>query len=263
VGDVGAVAGVAMVKDEADVVGGTLRHMADEVDFLIVADNGSTDGTRDILHQLAGELPLTVVDDPDPAYYQSVKMSGLAARAAQAGAEWVVPFDADELWYATHRIRDVLPGLDCSIAYATLTNHFCTALDGDDPDPFRSMGWRQRDPAPLGKVAFRWEPGSVIHQGNHGVSRPSGGIGVPALQIRHFPYRSPQQFARKAVNGAAAYRRTDLPVDMGAHWRAYGQIADRYGTEALEDVYRQHFWYLSPTDAGLVHDPAPYLRWRS
>lgn len=255
--------GVSMVRDEADVIAGTLRHLADEVDRLIVADNGSTDGTGDILRDLARDLPLTVLDDPEPAYYQSAKMSALAERAAGMGATWIVPFDADELWVASAgRIRDVLADLDADIAHADLLNHFCTAIDPRGDDPFRTIGWRQRDVAPLPKVAFRWEPGAVVHQGNHGVSLPSGGSAKAALEVRHFPYRSAAQFVRKAINGAGAYARTDLPADQGAHWRAYGQIAARHGHEALEDVFRQHFWYLSPTDSGLVHDPAPYLRWR-
>ncbi len=82
------------------------------------------------------------------------------------------------------------------------------------------------------------------------------------LQVRHFPYRSAAQFVRKAITGAAAYACTDLPPDQGAHWRAYGEIAERHGTEALADVFREHFWFRSPTDSGLVHDPAPYMRWR-
>lgn len=259
----GATFGIAMVRDEVDIVAGTLRHMADEVDHLIVADNGSTDGTRDILDKLAAELPLTVLDDPDPAYYQSVKMSALAARAAEAGAMWVVPFDADELWFAPDdRISTVLRGLDFPIATAALTNHFCTAIDPAGDDPFETIVWRQREPGRLPKVAFRWEPGAVIHQGNHGVTLPSGGRAGQVLQIRHFPYRSAAQFVRKAVNGAAAYKSTNLPADQGAHWRAYGDIAERHGEEALADVFRQHFWYLSPTDADMVRDPAPYLRWQ-
>lgn len=251
-----------MVRDEADVIEGTLRHMADEVDHLLVADNLSTDGTREILHKLAAELPLTVVDDPDPAYFQSRKMSALADLAAASGAVWIVAFDADEIWYAPHRISDVLAGLDCPIAHAVLYNHLRTAADVDDSDPFRSMVWRQPTPAPLPKVAFRWEPGSVIHQGNHGVTLPSGGIGVPALEIRHFPYRSAAQFVAKAVNGAAAYAATDLPEHQGAHWRAYGEVHKLLGEAGLEEVYRTHFRYESPTDAGLICDPAPYLRWQ-
>lgn len=255
--------GISMVKNEIDVIGGVLRHMAGEVDHLIVADNMSTDGTRRVLDQLMTELSLTVVEDPEPGYYQSGKMTGLARRAAAAGATWIVPFDADELWTAPRRIRDVLAGLRCSIAYAALYNHLRTAVDVDDPDPFRAMVWRRPAPVPLPKVAFRWETDAVIHQGNHGVTLPSGGVGVPALEVRHFPYRSKRQFVTKAVQGAAAYRRTNLPADMGAHWRSYGQIYDRMGTAGLERVFRAHYWHLSPTDSGLIRDPAPYLRWRS
>jgi glycosyltransferase involved in cell wall biosynthesis len=257
-----ATYGVSMVRDEADVIEGTLRHMADEVDHLIVADNNSMDGTREILDRLGGELPLTVLDDPDPAYFQSAKMSRLAGLAAEAGAAWVVPFDADELWVSPHgRIRDVLAGLRGQ-AVAALYNHLCTALDVAGPDPFRSMVWRQDAPGALPKMALRWEDGAVIHQGNHGVTLPSGGPRVEGLlEVRHFPYRSAEQMVRKALNGSEAYKAADLPVDQGAHWRAYGEIIERYGEEALKDWFRHHFWYISPTDSGLVLDPAPYMRW--
>lgn len=258
-----ATFGICMVRDEADVIAGTVRHMAGEVDELIVADNGSIDGTRDLLAELAHELPLTVVDDRDPGYYQSRKMTALAELAAGRGAVWVVPFDADELWVAEHRIADVLADTGATVATADLFNHLCTALDLDEPDPFRSMVWRQAQPGPLPKVAVRWEPGAVIEQGNHGARLPSGAVAKALLQVRHFPYRSPEQMVRKALNGAEAYRATDLPPDQGAHWRAYGELIDRLGPDALEDVFREHFWYLSPTDSGLVRDPAPYLRWRS
>lgn len=255
---------VTMVKDEADVIAGTLRHMADEVDELIVADNGSTDGTRDVLADLARDLPMTVLDDPDPAYHQSAKMTNLAALAAENGAEWIVPFDADELWFHhVDRVGVVLSGLDPEIGYvsAAIVNHFATSLDEPDVDPFRSMVWRQRDPQRLGKVAFRWERGAIVHQGNHGVTLPSGRPGTPVLSIRHFPYRSPEQMITKAVNGAAAYAATDYAPSVGAHWRAYGQIHDRLGDDGIREVFTTHFWYLSPTDSGLVRDPAPYLRW--
>lgn len=255
------VAGVAMVRDEADIIEGTLRHMAGEVDFLIVADNASTDGSRDILADLAAHLPLCVLDDPEPGYYQSDKMSRLAALAGEQGAEWIVPFDADELWVADDRISTILRATHATVATARLFNHFATAADPDGPDPFDTIRWRQPDPAPLAKVAFRWEPGAVIHQGNHGVTLPHGEQPADLLEVRHFPYRSAEQFVRKARNGAAAYRATDLPISEGAHWRQYGDLLDRFGEDALHDVYRQHFWFLSPVDSGLIHDPAPYMRW--
>jgi glycosyltransferase involved in cell wall biosynthesis len=252
-----------MVKDEADVIGGTLAHLADEVDFLLVADNASTDGTREILAELEDQLPLTVIDDPDPAYYQSRKMSDLAERAAGAGADWIVPFDADELWFThTKPIAKVLDGIRAPLVRANLFDHRPSAIDVDDTDPFRSIVWREPKPAGLPKVAFRWEPGAVIHQGNHGVTLPSrSSLGPYLIEIRHFPYRSAEQFVRKARNGAAAYRATDLPVTEGAHWRQYGDLLDRFGEPALEEVFRTWFWNLAPVEAGLINDPAPYRRW--
>lgn len=261
------IVGISMVKDEADIVEGTIRHMAGEVDRLVVADNGSIDGTREILDRLARELPLEVLNDPEPAYYQSRKMTELANAVHVAGADWVVPFDADELWWhPAGRVADVLANVSMlhptvNVAFAELRNHFRTGIDVDDPDPFRSMVWRQAQAAPLGKVAIKWEIGAVIHQGNHGADIPSGRVDMTALNIGHFPYRSAEQFVRKAVNGAAAYKAADLPESWGAHWRSYGQIAEQHGEAALRQVFFDHFVHMSPIDSGLVREPAPYRRW--
>lgn len=258
-----AVVAVTMVKDEADVIAGTLRHLANEgVDAIIVADNLSTDGSREIIDGLSLPCELIVKDDPDPAYEQSRKMTALAHEAARLGAEWIVPFDADEVWVCHDgRLADSLRTTEGNVATAAIINHFASALDVDDPDPFVSMVWRQPAAQRLPKIAYRYHPEAVIEQGNHGVKHPAPTPSPARLEIRHFPYRSPEQMVRKAINGANAYRAADLPKDMGAHWRSYGEIIERHGEEALHDVFRQHFWYLSPVDAGLIHDPAPYMRW--
>lgn len=259
---------VLMVKDEADVIAGTLAHLASEgVDGFVVADNLSTDGTAGLISDFAAGFdgPVVVLDDPDPAYRQSEKMTALAQLAHDKGAEWVVPVDADEVWTAPDPLAETLRSQPAAVEAvgAAIWNHFPTAVDLDDPDPFRAIVWRQASRAPLDKVAVRWAPGTVIDQGNHTASRdgcrvPADGAGV---NIRHFPYRSWEQFRRKVVNGAAAYRATDLPESMGAHWRQYGEILERHGDDALREVFETWFWFLSPLDAGMVRDPAPYLRW--
>ena len=75
--------------------------LAQGVDGIIVVDNGSTDGTRAALDALAlGDPRVHVGTDSEPGFYQGMKTSYLAHLAWRAGADWVVPFDADEFWFA-------------------------------------------------------------------------------------------------------------------------------------------------------------------
>lgn len=257
------IAAVTMVRNEQDVIAGTLRHMADEgVDLIIVADNLSTDDTRPILESLNLPCELLIVDDSEPGYYQSRKMSHLAQLAGERGARWVIPFDADELWTAETRLADHLNTLPtgCKQAQGHVYTFSPTGQDPPAVDPMLRIQWRTPTPLVMRKVAFRWSPGAVIAQGNHSVKLPVAGIANDSLSVWHYPYRSAEQFVRKARQGAAAYQATDLPESEGAHWRGYGAIAEASGDEACADIYRE--WFSFPTTAGMVWDPFVYRRWQ-
>jgi glycosyltransferase involved in cell wall biosynthesis len=269
------VTAISMVRDEADIVEATVLRMARQVDRVIIADNGSTDGTRKILEHIAGDwdTDVTVIDDPEVGYYQSFKMSALAHRALDEGAEWVVPFDADEVWltYDGARIADTLRALPAEVLVceAALFDHVATGVDPARGNPVRRIGWRRAEQAPLRKVAVRAIPGVTIHQGNHGADFrdvPHPPTVTNALQVRHFPYRSPEQMIRKARNGAQAYAATTLPESVGGHWRSYGRILHEQGEDALADVFRRYFWRATPDQPyrvdserqpPLVYDPVP------
>ncbi len=239
---------VSMCRDEADIIRSTIPRMIRQVDHVIVADNGSVDQTRAILDLFSVE----VIDDDEVGYYQSRKMSALAERARRHGADWIVPFDADEVWLATEgRIADQLTDLpdDALTCEATVFDHVATDELGLSP-------WRRAEALPLRKVACRAREGLVIEQGNHGATFP--GVRHPLsatdlLQVRHFPYRSVAQMVRKARNGAAAYAATDLPEEAGAHWRGYGRLSD----EQLDEVFHRYFHSADPEADGLVYDPIP------
>ncbi|MGE0138654.1 MAG: glycosyltransferase family 2 protein [Ilumatobacteraceae bacterium] len=262
---------VAMVKDEADIICTVVRHMATHVDAVIVADNMSTDGTAEILREVGAELGerLYVFPDKEPGYYQSAKMTALARRAREIfGADWIVPFDADEIWYSPHadRVADVLEGLapQWLVAQARLYDHVATGADPDLVDPVRRMKWRRTEPGALPKVAVRWRDDLVIGMGNHDAHYDGGPSIWPEHQIviRHFPYRSAEQFTRKAINGAKAYAAApDLRADYGTHWKQYGALIDN-DPEAGGEIFRTWFWTRDPTEkaSGLTLDPAPARR---
>lgn len=256
-----AVFGIAMVRDEADIVTTTVTHMLNQVDHVIVADNLSTDGTRDLLASLACPQ-LTIVDDDEPAYTQAEKMTRLAAAAADGGADWVVPFDADEVWCSPHgRLGTVLDRLDeHAVAVAALYDHVATSDDPPGADPVTAMRWRRRAPAALPKVACRTSPELHIEMGNHGCHYSNGrwrGREVrDQLVVRHFPYRSAEQMTRKAVRGAAALVAAGMPREVGQHWRDYADL-EAAEPGAIARVFAAYFHSEQPwSDPSLVFDPA-------
>lgn len=240
-----------MVKDEADILPSMIRHMLEEgVDHLIVADNNSTDGTTDHLHDfIRNGAPLTYVADPDPAYRQADKTNRLIHQAGRMGARWVIAWDADEFWYSPHgRLADVLRSARAPIQWVEGMYHIPHPDDPDDPDPVKRMVHRRagRD-CPQSKVCFRYHPKVSIFPGNHNVELP-GARGIGQIAFREFQYRSFEHFCRKVRNGKAAYDAApDLHPMLGIHWRRLGALSD-------DELAAEWEAYLAtPT----VYDPAP------
>jgi len=238
-----------MVRDEADIIEYTITHLlAEGVDRVIVADNLSTDETRNILDALASEYPVTVVDDLEPGYWQSRKMTALAHMAGEQGADWVIPFDADELVYSPHgTLATVLAAAMAPIQWVVTYEHVPTDDDNEtEANPCRRIGHRRAAPKPFMKVAFRYDPSVRIWQGNHQVDRP-GPATRGLLEIREFQYRTLEQMARKVRNGKAAYDATTMAVTEGSHWRQMGAWDD-------DELER---WWKEYRSQPVVFDPAP------
>lgn len=254
----GGLWAVGMVRDEADIIATVVRHLlAQGVDRVLIADNLSTDGTHEILEELAQSHPVTVLMDRLPEYYQGEKTTLLARAAARSGAGWVIPFDADEIWQApAASLKDWLAACDADVVQAPMFNHVPTA--GDDlaePDPVRRLRWRKTQPNRLHKVAFRAQRRARLAYGNHGVSRR--GRRTSGLEIRHFPYRSEEQFVRKLRQGAAALNATDLTDQIGKAWRGLGARDDdglRAAWRTLVETQNLPFEWWVPSK-GLVEDP--------
>lgn len=259
---------VTMVRDEMDILPWTLDHLvAEGVDALIVADNLSTDGTREWLHAYAAEapIPVTVIHDDEEAYYQSEKMTRYYHQACAGGADWVIPFDADEVWHSDRGktlAEEFAAPRDADCLAVKIHNYFPTSKDPvGEPVPFKRITNRDPSPAVLTKTAVRAGIDSlVIEQGNHGAHADQFlRVQRPEMTVAHFPWRGPEQFERKARNGAAAYNAaTDtakVPLYQGEHWRGYGRILGEGGSAALRDVYDE--WFCDPP-IQLEERPAPW-----
>lgn len=254
---------VTMVRDEADVIETVLRHLfAHGVDEILIADNLSTDETPQILKGLEDEgLPLVVLRDDEVGYYQDVKMSRLAKQAHDRGADWVLPFDADEIWYPANggTLRGFFSEETADIIEGHGWDHLVTVREGAVMD-FGGPQWfdldrgafsrmRRAHQQTLPKVAFRACENPYVHMGNHDVNRNQGQqVRTDGLLYRHFQYRSLEQYIRKVRNGREAYEASDLHYLYGTHWREAGALSDDELAER---------WHVMCREDGLVFDPAP------
>lgn len=241
--------GITTIRDEEDVIGPVLRHhLAEGLDRVVVADNLSTDGTRDIIAALAAEDDrVVVVDDTDPGHSHDRKMSALAADAYRQGASWVLPFDADEVWYSPdgRTIAEALADIpeEVTIVRAPGWDHIVT----DEQDaPFSPH--RRPQHQTLAKVMFRAHPHPVVHFGQHGVEIPGAHIDG-ALHYRHFQYRSLEQMTRKFRDGREAVEAAGAHPLHCSHWRQ-GALSTESELQAQ--------WDALCSEEGLVFDPAPF-----
>ncbi|WAC67478.1 glycosyltransferase family 2 protein [Agrococcus sp. SL85] len=211
-----------MVRDEADIIAATLEHhLAEGVDRILVTDNASEDGTRDILADYARVAPVTVFDDPEHRKQQAEVVTRMARLAAtEHRAAWVVNGDADEFVLA--RGRTLVEALSDAPRGTTAFHAPVRNLVGPTARTGSGlstrMHWRdERSPEQLAAAGVHAHPSAnAIHvgdahvevaQGNHRVSTPPGTPVEDALgiEVLHVPWRSWEQFERKTVNMGRGY----------------------------------------------------------
>lgn len=225
----GTVWGVCLARNEEDIIAHTVGHMlAQGLDGVIVVDNLSTDGTRAVLDSLAAEdARVHVGTDAQVGFHQGGKTSYLAHLAWLAGADWVVPFDADEFWFAERgSVASFLASVSADSVWCDFRNVFPTveagSIDLTVPAPvqveLRENAWL--------RVCFRARRWVWVGEGNHalrdGVDPPLRG-----LHMLHYSYRSIDQYSRKVDHGVAALAAAGKDVTIARHWRHWAAIAPR------------------------------------
>lgn len=217
--------GVLLVRNEVDVVRlCVLHHLGAGCERIIAIDNGSSDGTVTVLRRLATRIPLTWTVDRSP-FRQHELMTGLVHEAHAAGADWVLPLDADEFWVAAagvlrvelaeHRSHAAVRVARvnfvqqreqrCSSPRALLTMTMRVpelVAGGDVPAMVRSgrLSVLEAEPAP--KLLLRAGATVSVGRGAHEAAGLAGEIaGTAALTILHAPLRSRAAMELKAAHG--------------------------------------------------------------
>lgn len=221
------IVAVSSVKDEADIIHDTLNHLFDQnVDHIVISDGGSEDGTPFLI-----ELTNTTVLDQTGPFDQGAEITRLSLLALEAGATWVIPFDADEFWIGTdgRTVKAVLDSVPDSVGKVYAATYAHTDWD-----------YRQAQ-KPLSKVCFRPTPDLRVHWGNHGVDGVPGEDLHGILEVRELQYRSWEHFQSKVEKARALFASWDVPYEHGSHMRRLTELTP----DQLLEEWNQ--WKAQPT----------------
>lgn len=248
-----------LVKNERDIIETNLDfHLRAGVDHVIVTDNASDDGTRDILEHY-GRLPeVTVIDELGNDFSQRRWVTRMARLAVdKLGADWIINSDSDEFWFNSgESLKSALMEARSPLQICCRRN-MVYAWNAEDrgpwleravyratpPHPRPHLADPLRDPLPTAYFNLDLPPKAVIGveglvsitQGNHlAVFTDPVEPEFSPISVYHYPVRSAEQFEAKIRQGGAAYaRNTELPVTAGWHWRRWYRMIKEEGLDAV------------------------------
>lgn len=270
---------VSVVKNEADIIEPFIRHARAWVDHHLVFDHDSTDGTREILGALQREgLPLSVYTDDALGNLQQARSNHLAAlAAAEFGADWVLPLDADEALAGPDRLalEKVLATLstDRPASYRLWNYHPTAADDATQLNPFLRLQHCNHEKSQTKKVLISQrlltDSSVVAGKGSHSLHRGQAALPDQPLPtefyLAHFQSRSPAQQAMRVVlaelqklSRGRAHAGLDLHYRLGFQLLAEDpKLFFETGLRPTEQLRKQPFAYrgapLRYTTAGQDH----------
>jgi hypothetical protein len=237
--------GVAMARNEADVIEAFIRHNLTVLDGLAIVDHGSTDATPALLASLSAEgLPLRIEVNAELEFRQSEIVTRLARRIfATTDADFIFLLDADEFLKVPSRARleaalaSLPPGVHAIQEWHTYVPDFSRELD--PAALIRSARRVRQRLGPRFKAVvsrgFLQSP-TLIAEGNHLVVRRVGAEDYPKIRhapltveesaIAHIPIRSAAQFGAKiAIGWLSCLMQPGRAPGLSSHWRdSYGLL---------------------------------------
>lgn len=220
-----------LVKDEVDIIQDHLDyHLKRGIDFILVTDNQSTDGTLEILKKYAEKGQIQLFTEEGNNMDQSKWVSHMAKIAfGKYKATWVLNSDTDEFWWPVQdSFRNILKVVPSDVDVLNIKRYNFLPRPVHEGALFQRMIYRDLDsrnalnnPLPP-KIMHRGMAEITLEHGNHDVLHPSNVIRLDftEIEIFHFPLRTYAQYANKIRNGAEALmRNNELSELVGITWR--------------------------------------------
>src|SRR5271155_1663328 len=224
---------MCLVKNEADILQETLISALHWCDHIYVFDNGSNDGTWELVQELAKQHPQIVPYKQDDVLYSNGLLADIfnAFRSKAGPQDWWCRLDADEIYIDDPRIfLAKIPARFQTVWSASFAYYFTdqdAILYQEDPVGYLKIPVEQR----LRYYKNHWgELRFFRHSDDMVWARDDGhfpmavweGLVYPIrIWLKHYQYRSPEQIQRRlltrrhAINAGSGFRHEAI-----ANWAA-------------------------------------------
>ena len=209
------IIGITNVKNEEDIIESFIRYNMKILDQLFIVDNGSTDGTLDIINSMINEgFPVTLthrIGEFNQIEIMNELLSNVLYGKHATISDFIIPLDADEFLVSVGNYinpRDIINGLSPDQLYMIKWINFIPETTGLNYKfvPSAMSSCRSDEFEEVEKIlvpAAIVQEGFVMINGNHDAYSPYSIIRSKCNQLRiaHYPIRNQYQFILKNVLG--------------------------------------------------------------
>ena len=243
------VVATIVARDEADIIDSQIAyHLGAGIDFVIVTDHESRDGTTEILERYEAGGRLRRIPESGPVLESDWRTHMARLAATEHGADWVINMDADQFWWPRWgTLKDTFAAVPDEFGIVGAVIRQFVPRPEDGRPFFERMTTRVSPRAPINDPTSPWRPGSTVaHRADPNVVVLHAGYSIVGTSLRplpgwfpfeilHFPFRTAEQWLRKTSRRAFGDKSLAIYVKGFAAGEA-GRADEVYGSVGVDDV---------------------------